>query len=118
MQLNLSRGFNRLFLLLTAVWVVYCLFVYPMRQRQHAQKILEAELRYCYEHELGKGQEFEQCLKYAELNSGTEMWTAYYARESWFLALIVVIVPMLSYALARALTSVGFWVWRGFTSSQ
>ena len=38
-----------------------------------------------------------------------EMWSlkAYYARESWFLGLVVVAIPLLAYA-------VGLWVWRGF----
>jgi hypothetical protein len=28
MKANIKRGFNRLFAVLTAAWVLYCLFVY------------------------------------------------------------------------------------------
>jgi len=118
MKANIKRGFNRLFVVLTAAWVLYCLFVYPMQKRQHAQKAYEAVLRDCYEHELGKGQEFRECLTYAELTSGVGIWTlkAYYTRESWFLALIATVVPLLVYGFCRGLAALSLWVGRGFTS--
>jgi hypothetical protein len=118
MKANLKRGFNRLFVVLTAAWVLYCLFVYPMQKRQRAQKAYEAVLRDCYEHELGKGQEFRECLTYAELKSGVDIWTlkAYYTRESWFLALIATVVPLLVYGFCRGLAALSLWVGRGFTS--
>lgn len=32
MLANVKRGFNRLFVVLTPIWVVYCLLVYPMQR--------------------------------------------------------------------------------------
>jgi hypothetical protein len=115
MRVNLLRGFNRSFVVLTALWVVYCLFVYPMQQGHHAQSVYESEFRDCFGRD---GQPFKECTQYAELKSGVDMWTlrAYYSRESWFLALIVVTVPLLAYGLCRGLLAVAGWVWRGFQS--
>ena len=89
-----------------------------MEQRQHARTVTERELRDCYEHKLGKGRAFSECLKYAELKSDVDMWSlkAYYSRESWFLVLIVVAVPPPGYGLCRGLLAVSWWVWRGFQS--
>jgi len=113
MQANLKRGFNRLFVVLTALWVVYCLFVYPTQQRHHAEKVYGLEFRYCFERD---GQPFKECIQYAQLKSGLDTWTlrAYYSRESWFLVLVIVAVPALAYGLCRALLTIGRWVWRGF----
>jgi predicted secreted protein len=40
MQANVKRGFNRLFAVLTAVWIVYCLVVYPIQRRAQAEKVV------------------------------------------------------------------------------
>lgn len=113
MHMNLKHGFNRLFVVLAALWTVYCLFVYPLQQGRVAKKILESEFRSCWD---GGGQTYKECTQYAQLKSGSETWTlrAYYSRESWFLALVIVAGPALAYGFCRALFTVGWWVWRGF----
>jgi hypothetical protein len=112
MQVNVKRGFNRLFVVLTALWVVYCLFVYPIQRRQQADRVAKEEMRDCSEH----NQDLYACLQYAEVKSGADMWSlkAYYSRESWFLVLVIVAVPALAYGLCRAVLAIGRWVWRGF----
>jgi hypothetical protein len=111
---NPRRGFKRLFVVLTFVWAVYCLLVYPIQRQHQVDKVFKGEFQNCFEHQLGKGQEFRDCINNAELKAttGMEMWSlkAYYARESWFLGLIVVGVPLLAYA-------VGLWVWHGFRAN-
>src|SRR5271165_5876673 len=98
MQVNLKRGLNRLFVVLTALWVVYCLFVYPIQQRQHPHEVYEREFHDCFERDR---QPLKECFEYAELKSGVNEWSlrAYYARESWFLVLVIVAVPALAYGL-------------------
>jgi len=117
MHINLRRGIDRLFAVLVVVWVIFCLIVYPVWQRQLALTKYNAEVRNCYMNDLGKGQGvFDACLKYAEVMSDLDLWTlkAYYARESWLLAIVVVVTPILAYGLLRGLVAVGEWVWRGF----
>ena len=88
--MNIKCGFNRLFAVLTMFWAIYCLFVYPVHQQKEAEKAYKSELRYCYEHELGKGQEFKDCLAHADFSYRLDMdtWSlrAFYTREFWFLA--------------------------------
>jgi len=54
-------------------------------------------------------------MEYARLKAVTDDWTlkAFYTRESWLLALVVVGVPVLAYGCCRALV----WVYRGFVPS-
>ena len=116
MQPNFKRGFNRLFIALTVLWAVYCLVVYPMQKWSEAYKEYGAHIEAnCW---AARGNELEDCRKYEEISSGVGMWTlkAYYTRESWLLALVVVAVPLLSYGLLRGLMLLGTWFWRGFTS--
>jgi hypothetical protein len=47
-----------LFVVLTAVWVVYCLVVYTMQRQARAEKVAKSEFRDCYEL---KGQPFSEC---------------------------------------------------------
>lgn len=93
-----------------------CLLVYPIQRQHQADSIFKNELHDCYEHELGKGSEFRDCLAYAQLKSGADMWSlkAFYIRESWFLAFVVVAIPLLAYGFCRGITAMSLWVWRGF----
>jgi hypothetical protein len=105
---NVKRGFNRLFAVLTAVWITYCLIVYPLQRQAQASKIEKTEFLSCW-HE---STDMKGCMDYARLKAGTDRWSlrAFYTRESWFLALVVVGVPLLAYGCCRVLA----WVWRGF----
>ena len=106
----MKRGFKRLFAVLTPLWIVYCLFVYPMQRRAQAEKIEKTEFMSCWR----QTPDFKGCADWARVKAGTDLWTlrAFYARESWLLALAVVAVPLLAYGFCR----VTVWVCRGFTS--
>jgi hypothetical protein len=112
MQANVKRGFSRLFAVLTPLWIVFCLFVYPMQQRAHAEKVEKIEFLSCWQE--SQPPDMKGCADYARLKAGTDMWSlrAFYARESWFLALVVVLVPLLVYGCFR----IAAWVLRGFMS--
>jgi hypothetical protein len=118
MGANIRRGFNRLFVVLTFVWAVYCLLVYPIQQERQVDKVFKGEFQNCFDHLLGKGQEFRECINNAELKAtaGMAMWSlnAYWTRESWFLVLVVVAVPLLVYGICRGAAAIGTWVWRRF----
>lgn len=116
MGVNVRRGFNRLFIVVTGGWVIFCLFVYPIQHRHRAARLYTATLDDCYQNELGKGQEFRDCLQYAQLISGVGDWSlkSYYSRESWFLGLVILGGPIGMYAACRGIGALSKWVWRGF----
>lgn len=120
MKVNLRRGFNRLFVVLTAAWIVYCLIVYPIKQRAESAYLYDQELRHCYEQEKGKVQDLQGCADYAMLKSAVDEWslTAFYKREWWALVLAISVVPLFAYAVLRSLLELGLWVARGFVSSS
>jgi hypothetical protein len=107
-----KRGFNRLLVVLTPLWVVYCLFVYPMQRRAEAEKVEKAEFANCWR----QIPDFKGCADWARVKAGTDLWTlrAFYARESWLLALVVAIVPLFAYGLFR----VTVWVVHGFARAS
>ncbi len=109
MSTDLRSGVNRLFVVHTFVWAVYCLLVYPTQRQRQVDKVFKREFQNCVDEQTG--QEFRDCIDNAELKAskGMEMWSlkAYYSREAWFLGLIVVAVPLLAYA-------VSVWVGREF----
>jgi hypothetical protein len=110
MRANVKRGLNRLFAVLTPIWIVYCLIVYPMQRYAQAEKVEKAEFQSCWQE--SKPPDFKACADYARLKAGTDMWSlrAFYNRESWFLLLVVLGVPFFVYAVCRVLV----WVWHGF----
>lgn len=117
---NIKSGFNRLFVALTVLWILCCLFLYPIQQRRHALNVYEHQLRDCYEREIGKGQaNLGDCIQWAETKSGENEWALknFYARESWLLALIIVVVPLFAYGVCRGVAAVCMWVWRGFRTA-
>jgi len=113
-QANAKRGFNRLFAVLTPIWIIFCLFVYPIHRHAQAEKIEKTEFMSCWQE--SHPPDFKGCADYARLKAGTDMWSlrAFYTRESWLLALVVVAVPLLAYGCCRVLV----WVWRGFMSAS
>ena len=83
MTMNVKRGFNRLFAVLTPLWIVYCLVVYPIQRRARAEKIEKAEFQSCWQE--SNPPDFKRYTDYARLKAGRDMWTlrAFYSRESW-----------------------------------
>src|ERR1035437_4124427 len=71
MKINAKRGFNRLFVVLTALWVVYCLFAYPIQQRQHAHEVYAREFHDCLQRNDALFKEcFQFCILKAFLEQG------------------------------------------------
>ncbi len=110
MQLNIRRGINRAFAVLIPIWIIYCLLVYPMQRRLQAEYAEKTEFQRCWEQ--SNPPDMKGCMEYAAVKAGTDMWTlrAFYARESWFLALVVIGIPVLAYSLCRVI----LWVCTGF----
>ena len=92
--MHVRSGFNRLFVVLTFVWAVYCLLVYPIQREHQVDKVFKGEFQNCLDE--STGQEFRDCINNAELkaSTGMEMWS----------------IPLMVYA-------VGLWVWHGFKSN-
>ncbi len=118
-SLNLKRGFNRLFLVLTVLWVLYWAVVYPNRvcddQMEIATSVRVQAENNCFEN---RGSTKEDCSKAGKADAErVTILTAY--KEVWSIILIMGIgVPPIVYGLGRAsirgLSAVCLWVWRGF----
>jgi hypothetical protein len=109
-----KRGFAKTFAVLIQAWIVYCLFVYPLQHLAQAERIERAELMSC--HQQTQPPDFEGCADRARVKAGTDLWTlrAFYTRNLGLLALLVGVIPLLTYAFFRATD----WVWPGLMPSS
>ena len=119
---NLSKGFNRLFVVVAVSWAAYCTLVYPIQQKEKAFDHYEEDRRGCYERELGQPQSrLDACLKSAEkewrINIDQYSVRNFYI-GAWPLILVAIIrLPLVVYGSVRGVAAVGIWIWRGYKST-
>jgi hypothetical protein len=114
---NFKRGFNRFFLVLTFLWVVYCAAVFPLQRGGAAFNQYQKESSGCYQSG-GSISDRVSCgdVAFANWRDSADQWTyKRYYRDLWLpLLLAIVFPPAIIYGLARGLVAVTIWVGRGF----
>jgi hypothetical protein len=116
---NIKRGFNRLFLVLTVAWTVYCTVIYPFNERAKAFAHYQEDQRGCFERELGQDKDrLDACLKLAkdEWQTSVNQWSfKNFYIGAWPLILAAIVgIPLLTYGAVRGVAAVSLWVWRGY----
>jgi preprotein translocase subunit Sec63 len=117
MTANFKRGFNRLYLVLVVMWVVYCLFVYPQQKQVEAFTEWQSDQKLCYASHSSVEDE-NNCLRTMEDNyqnrrsmySGRE----FYLGVGWIWLLLLIVFPLMLYGFCHGAVAVVVWVWRGF----
>lgn len=113
---NLKRGFNRVYIVLCAVWLLYSLVLYPQHQITEIGEYQRSMVQVCLDSHYNTSKELEQCEKTAE--DGANAMAAPYTLPNWWLDpivwLFVVVVLALMYALLWGVAWVGSWVAKGF----
>jgi hypothetical protein len=66
MGTNVKRGFNRLFIVLVAVWAAYCLVIFPRQQIKEVGMDYGQDMHICYASEYTTQAEKAECVKRAE----------------------------------------------------
>jgi hypothetical protein len=105
---KLKRRFNRLFVVATVAWVIYCTVVYPLQERTKAFDHYEQDQRGCYERELGQPKSnLDGCLKLAEdeWKTSIDRWSVrnFYV-GAWPLILAATIgLPLAVYGATRGI---------------
>jgi len=126
MRLSPWRGFNRLFLVLTVAWAIWCAVVYPLqmeweRQREAVSKY-DKDVKTCQEIYVRHPdyRSMDDCNRLAQVNEtgALEFWSFkhfwYWDVAFWQGEIPAIVLPPL---LVYALGMVGRWVWRGFRPS-
>jgi hypothetical protein len=122
MPRNIKRGFNRFFIVLTVLWVVFCAVVFPFNERRKATAQYDKDMTICYASELGNGKSaLDACLRDAE-----ERWKNtldLYSIKSFYIAWrlvigAIVVPPLLVYGILRVIAATSMWVWRGYDAKQ
>jgi hypothetical protein len=115
--MNFRKGFNRVYIVLCGLWLIYSLVVYPLHKINEARAVQLSTVASC----LGSYNTpklLEACEKSAEgeFNAAADPYTF---PGYWFQPIVwlfVVLVPALIYALLRGIVFVVSWVARGFKS--
>jgi hypothetical protein len=116
---NIKRAFNRLFLVASIAWAIYCTVIYPFNERGKAYNHYEEDQRGCYERELGQSKErLDGCLKLAEdeWRTNLDSWSfKNFYLGAWPLIVAAIVgLPLLLYGMARGITATCLWIWRGY----
>jgi hypothetical protein len=114
--MNLSRGFNRVFVVLAVVWAFYCLLVYPLQTRNGLIEFDVKQGAGCYD---APDHDYRtDCVKMwsdAAEKDGNQWTLVNYYKTQWgYLLPIVTIFPAIVYGLCRFIAFVFGWVYKGF----
>ena len=115
MNPNVRRGLNRIFVVLTGLWVLYCLIGYPFQMRIEAVKKQDANMRGCYgaSHDVQK--DCYATVQQAYLNEVSQYEMPGYYKWSWpFLLAFAMGLPIVAYLFGYTLIATFVWVIRGF----
>ncbi len=125
MTVGLGRGLNRLFLVLTVGWAIYCAIIFPIqRQWEGQQRVLDAnrnEVKNCDElvKEAPAWDMTQDCYKRADENQHA-MLDVYSLGHFWMLDVafwkLLIPVIMLPPVIVYATALLGKWVWKGFNA--
>jgi hypothetical protein len=120
---NIKRAFNRLFILLSVVWAIYCTVIYPYNQQAKAFSRHMQKARNCAHFTLGQGKErLDDCLKLAksEWQDAQHLWGFgnFYAAEWPILLGLVIGLPLLIYAALRGIAAMSLRIWREYKTKE
>jgi len=114
--MNITRGFNRIFVVLAVVWAFYCLLVYPLHTRSGLIEFDVKQGGACYG---SSDSEFRKdCVKMWSdaVEKDSKQWALVnYYKTNWELILpAITIFRAIVYGLCRFIVFVFGWVYRGF----
>ena len=116
MEVNIKRGFNRIYVVLAAVWLLYCAVLFPLQRQAEATRNFDQEGAACWS--MDDSQERSTCLTAATTNWNAQMhqWQFrwFYSWAWGFLLLAVVVLPIVVYGCCRGAAAITVWVWKGF----
>jgi hypothetical protein len=119
MGTDVKRGFDRLFIVLVAVWAAYCLVIFPRQQIKEAAVQYGNFVEMCDANMQDSGR--AKCLKDAEqiFRASAAQWTYknFFVEAWWALILAIIVFPLVVYGCCRGVAAVGLWVWRGFRAT-
>jgi hypothetical protein len=114
-KLNAKRGLNRVFIVLAAIWAVYCLFGYPFQKRIEAVKKHDADMTECYRAGHDEQKDCYDAVGRIYLNEVGQYQMPEYYKWSWpFLLILVVGLPTVVYLLSYSAIATLLWITRGF----
>jgi hypothetical protein len=122
-----KRRSQRAFVVLTAFWILFCLFIQPILMAGRGFTHYQKDVQFCYEDVVTRQSNLRGCLAHAERELASGLYAGFgveydkghswsygwYFRVMWQLLVAeIVVVPALIYGLAWIVASVLTWIWR------
>jgi len=119
---NVRRGFNRLFLVLTLGWALFCTVAYPMYRQLEGQSDAAAQRLKSYTTcgepgGLDLGETARDCFDLADRNYQSALANYSLMRFwSWDVAFWQLVIPIVAIPplMLLAVAVIARWIWRGF----
>ena len=113
MSVNIKRGFNRIYIVLAALWALYCVILFPLQRQAEATRKLDQDILACFD-----DAHVRECDALSEQiwSASMEQWQfrKFYS-WAWGLLLLAISVPPLAvYGCCRGAAAITVWVWKGF----
>jgi hypothetical protein len=113
--MNVTRGFNRVFIVLAVMWALYCSVGYPLARQAEATRLFNVNGEAC---SADLSVKWSDCIKDAQA-AYQDQFAAWQFRRfyswAWPIVLAASIgVPLIAYGLCRGAGKVAAWVYRGF----
>ena len=126
---SVKQRFLRLFVVVAACWILFCLFVQPIILAKEGLTHYEDDARSCYSSASANGpSELKDCLSRAERELQTGLYAGFgvqydkgrswsygwYFRVFWRgLVAEIVVLPLLIFGVVWIITTISVWIWRG-----
>lgn len=115
MAVNIKRGFNRVYILLAALWAFYCVLLFPLQKQAYATREFDQNILMCQSNDDGHMRQCLDLVKESWLAESRQWELRSYYKWAWPLLLLAVIaLPVIVYGCARGAATLALWVWNGF----
>lgn len=118
MPTHTRRGIKRVLVMLTVIWSIYPLFMYPGEQRNRAIDLYNISRELCYNSGSTPPNDLQSCVRNAEstFEQTYKPWMLFpYLQENWFVVVAAILLPpVFAYWLILGTYAVMMWICHGF----
>lgn len=120
MTISIKRGFNRLYIVLAVLWLLYCAVFFPLQRQAEVTRNFHQEGAACWSMADSEGRRTCLAAATANWNANMHQWQFrwFYSWAWGFLLLAVALFPIMVYGCCRGAAAITVWVWKGFRAAS
>jgi hypothetical protein len=115
MSVNIKRGFDRIYLVLAALWAFYCVVLFPLLRQAEVTRKFDQAIVACFDDPHGDVHDCDEMSEQIWRTNIAQWQLRKFYSWAWGLLLIAVFVPpIVVYGCCRGAAAIAVWVWKGF----